>query len=162
VPLGGSPGGPPESAPRGPAGPARRPADNPSPGKGRAARAACRPAAGQACRRPAGRSPGPAGRAGRPGRASGRPGRPGGAGRADPPNFLAIEVKDYGKSFPGKAVLLDEVLERLRGYFSDVAWQPKAPATLDQFDKNEKLGGEPALALEFEASLNTVPYEGEC
>jgi hypothetical protein len=85
---------------------------------------------------------------------------------SEPARFMAIAIKDYEKRFPGKGVLLDEALYRLRGFFVDggqsaLQWQPKAPATLDDLTPKGTLGKEPALVLEFEATRDSVPYIGE-
>ncbi len=86
-----------------------------------------------------------------------------GFSRADPPNHAVIEVKDYGQRAPGKADLLDEALDRLRGYFGEgVAWQPAPPATLDRFEPRGSLAGRPAFVIQFEGSHGNVYHEGEC
>jgi hypothetical protein len=83
--------------------------------------------------------------------------------RADPADHLAIEVIDFKEREPRRGVWLDEALERLRGYFGeDVAWQPKAPATLEKFEPCYKLAGQPALVLEFEGNHDSVLHIGEC
>lgn len=83
--------------------------------------------------------------------------------RKDPVNHLAIEVIDYKMRAPRQGVLLDEALERLRNYFgADVPWQPRAPATLEKFEPQDKLAGQPARVLEFEGNRDNVAQVGEC
>jgi hypothetical protein len=85
--------------------------------------------------------------------------------RNNPVNKMAIAYIDYGERVPpkGKGVLLDQALDRLRGYFGEeAAWQPKPPATLEKFEPHEKLAGQPALVLEFEGTQDSVLYKGEC
>jgi hypothetical protein len=83
--------------------------------------------------------------------------------RRGPVSCVALAVKDYEKRFPGKGVLIDETLGHLRTYFpDDLAWAPKLPATPEKLGKYAKLGGQPALAIEFEGNHNEVEYSGEC
>jgi hypothetical protein len=77
---------------------------------------------------------------------------------------MAIAVIDYKDRPPRTAVLLDQTLDRLTGYFGGEkpAWQPKAPATLEKFEPHEKLAGQAALVIEFEGSRDSVLHAGEC
>jgi hypothetical protein len=84
--------------------------------------------------------------------------------RSDSPNKMVIDVIDYKERPPRTAVLLDETLDRLTGYFGGEkpAWQPKAPATLEKFEPHEKLAGQAAHVIEFEGSRDSVLHAGEC
>lgn len=83
--------------------------------------------------------------------------------RREPVNCVALAVKDYKTSFPSKGVLIDETLGHLRTHFpEDLAWAPKPPATTEKLGKYGKLGGQPALVIEFEGNHNAVEYSGEC
>ena len=84
--------------------------------------------------------------------------------RKDTDNKMAIAVLDYEKRPPRPAVLLDETLDRLTKYFGGdrPAWEPKAPATLEKFEPQEKLADKPALVIEFQGTRDSVLHAGEC
>jgi hypothetical protein len=64
--------------------------------------------------------------------------------RGNPSDAVAIFYRDYKTRLPSEAELVDEALVHLRGYLQGVEWElrPKDAAT--------RLGGQPALELEFE------------
>jgi hypothetical protein len=64
--------------------------------------------------------------------------------RSQPAAAMAFFSHDYKKRLPGKAELIDGALEKLHLQFKRIDWEP---ATTE-----EKLGGEPALTLDFDAT----------
>jgi hypothetical protein len=84
--------------------------------------------------------------------------------RGEPNNFCALEVIDYEKEkrVPGKSSLIDVFKNRVDSYFPGMAWQPKAPATIEKLEKLGTLGKQEAYVLEFEGTRDNATYEGEC
>jgi hypothetical protein len=77
--------------------------------------------------------------------------------RADPPDHVALFLKDYKTRTPTEGELVGEGLDRLRSYFgASLEWQARPP------DEEARLGGKPALLVEFAGNdPNQVPVRGE-
>lgn len=74
----------------------------------------------------------------------------------NPRNEIALYYRDYHKRQPSEAELIDGALRKLRATFKSLEWELKP-------ERNAKLGGKPALRLEFEGDgLDEVPMRGEC
>jgi hypothetical protein len=77
--------------------------------------------------------------------------------RSKPSNAVGIFYRDYKTRLPSEAELVDEALTHLRSYLQGVEWElkPKDPAT--------RLGGQPALELEYEGEDHSqVRVNGLC
>jgi hypothetical protein len=72
-------------------------------------------------------------------------------------NTFGLLFKDYETRMPRETELVDEAAGRLRSYFRGVEREPKPK------DENLRLGGRPALVLEFEGEdPEHVAMSGEC
>ncbi len=75
---------------------------------------------------------------------------------------FVLEIEDFKNQFANKAILIDVFKNRLGGQFSDLAWQPKPPASIDKFDKHGTLAKKEAYVLEFEGGRDGRVHKGEC
>jgi hypothetical protein len=77
--------------------------------------------------------------------------------RSGPSSAMALMYRDYQTRLPRDAELIDEALNRLRGYLSNVEYEVKPK------DDKAKLGGQPAVLLEFQGEdPQNVETAGEC
>jgi hypothetical protein len=73
--------------------------------------------------------------------------------RPSPNRWLAIVAKDYKDRNPRDSDLIDEVANRLRGYFQDMEYSQPVDA---------QMAGKKARAIEFQGIANNVQMSGEC
>ncbi len=76
--------------------------------------------------------------------------------RSGPASSMALVFHDYHTRLPRDAELIDEALNKLRGAMTDVEYEVKPK------DEQSKLGGQPAVRLEFQGGDKDVPVHGEC
>lgn len=76
-------------------------------------------------------------------------------------SFMALDYEKYTRHVPGDPILIDKITRKMESYFKNMVWQPKPPATLDDLKRNQKVAGQPALVLEFEADMDGVVLGGE-
>ena len=77
--------------------------------------------------------------------------------RTGPSSAMALAFKDYQKRLPRDAELIDEALGKIHTYLGNVEYEIKPKG------EEVKLGGQPALALEFTGEdPEHVLVEGEC
>ena len=81
--------------------------------------------------------------------------------RSEPSNAFSLDYQKFSYAVPGKPILLDRVLAKIRNHFFDVAWEPQQPATLQGLEKLGKLGGQPALVIDFYGDRDDITYAGE-